>query len=643
MGSWKANGALALLTLLTFAERGYSFGRVDHLFYLPFIQKWSDPALFPHDFVVGGGLARSSPTWTLLGAMARFVDIQVLCLLLYALVTFLCLYYIYRTALFLWGDAPSAWLAVILWTPVHRIPETGFSGYLTARLIGTLIGLALLNYFLRKDLLKWAGALAAGVVLYLLMVVPLGGGIAAWAVWKRRWRDLFGLLAAAAMGSLALFAFWWKTGYPMAGEVVYSGDWYDLLRHVMPELFPAAWNLDVWLRLFLYAAGFFIVWTWALERRASREAGTVLYLGGALVVLGSAGAVVAAFWPLTTLVQLSLHRGFLYVAGLFLTGLGGLVTRVVDPEGGAGRRKPQPLLWIAGVSCLACWIANDVKMQVVGLVLLAALAWAPSLSTRMEGVVSRWNPGERAIACLGLLGLGLLVADRMDLSLVSLQRVCLIVAAGLIALATRELWGAMSRPFALHVGLATALLALAVLSPADNALWWLVRFPELRAYYHWTAPDRTRAAVGHGVRESEFREVEELVRSEVPKDAVVIVRPDWDDFRWRTRRSAFVTWKDRSVTLRSRQLAQAWRDRIKEIRGFEADSYTGNSQLALTPEEVVEISRRHAGEHVDYVVTSARYPFPLVGRRGRYFLYRIPGPEAPGEAGGPVPLGDRSE
>lgn len=111
----------------------------------------------------------------------------------------------------------------------------------------------------------------------------------------------------------------------------------------------------------------------------------------------------------------------------------------------------------------------------------------------------------------------------------------------------------------------------------------------------------------------------------IPREATVIVPPSWENFRERSRRSSFVTWKDRGPVTISRQYALYWLERMNRLRAFPNGDFSRfDDGLQLTAEEVREISQTYQAIHLDYIATSRTYPFPLLAEVGRFRLYRIP-------------------
>jgi hypothetical protein len=131
----------------------------------------------------------------------------------------------------------------------------------------------------------------------------------------------------------------------------------------------------------------------------------------------------------------------------------------------------------------------------------------------------------------------------------------------------------------------------------------------------------------------------ELVKSLVPMDGTVIVPPDWMDFRLRTLRSPFVTYKDRAPALYDEAYAREWMRRIEAVRGFENDAWKPDPGLRLTAKEVVAIRRNFERAQVRHIVTMRKYNFRVLGRAGRYALYEIPEEPPAGPEGLPVRRG----
>jgi hypothetical protein len=631
------HGALGLATAAAILCRGYYFAQEDQSLYLPFVLTWNDPSLFPSDILLHQGFAKLSGTWVGVSLLARVVDLETLCLLLYILASYLVLWLTYRTALTWWGDRPSAWLAVVLWIPAFRVPGVAndtFDNYFTHRLVGTIFGMVIVGAVLQHR--KLAGGIGAflGGVGHLISVVPVTGGGALAALVRRRWALAAWLTGGLTLAVLSLLVL--RGG--VTGEWRYTGPWREAVVLADSELFPHLWLSGFWPELATYGAAFFGLYAWRRCMGVARSAeDDAFFMGVGLLLAAALGWLGSALF-LVPIVQLCLFRGVLFLMWLLALYLAGVLAPLLQDG-----RWPVVLAaaWVVG-----SWLAGHVSLALLSIPAFVAAARWSQLRTwaahRLRGV--------RGVLAL-VLGLAVVIWGG-DLLFVlfafdagqwfrwkGAEFFALAFALSFVLLRFMK-----PRRFRapLPLALSAALAMAVVLVPPQTLVAW-VPLPSgagFRAFYG------SRIGLGLVKRAARVREstqraaMADLVRESVPEDSTVLVPPDWQAFRVTALRSPYVTFKDGALSEFDRAYAQEWSRRLLAVRG--ANRTQGRLVLdpaaELTDAEMLALGRREVGLHLDYAVTARECALPLVGSAGGLWLYRLPtgaGPAGPtGEPGG---------
>ncbi len=616
------HGALLAATGAAILCRGYYFGKEDQALYLPFVLKWNDPTLFPHDPLLQQGFAKLSGTWAGVSLLARVLDLQTLCLLLYILASYLVLWLTYTTALAWWEDRPSAWLAVVLWIPTFHVPGVAndtFDDYFTHRLVGTIFGMAVIGAVLQHR--RWRGGIYAflGGIGHLVSVVPaVGGGVLA-ALSRRRWKSAAWLAGGLALAVLPLLVL--KGG--VSSEWRYTGQWRDLVVLADSELFPHLWLNGAWPGLAVYVAAFFGLYVWRKRHGMARSTeDDVFWVGVGIILAAAAGWLASAlFW--IPLIQLCLFRGFLFLMWLVALYLAGTLAPLLQDV-----RWPVVVAaaWVAG-----SWLSGHFSLAVLGVpVLVAAGGWH-----RLNAWAAHHWAGKRGVIVL-VLGVVMIFwggdllfylfgfnaeewFHQKGAELFALAFVLFFALLRLIRLKGSRV------PFALVLSAAFAMAV--VLVPPQALVAW-IRLPanaEIRAFYG----PRIGTGVAKGVarrREAAQRlTMAALVRERVPKDSAVLIPPDWMEFRADALRSPYVTFKDGAPSEFERAYAEGWFHRL--LAAHAVNRAGGRLVLdpaaELTDEEMLDLSQKEAASHLDYAITRRECGFPLLGRAGDLRLYQI--------------------
>lgn len=628
---WMATGAAILC-------RGYYFGKEDQALYLPFLLKWNTPSLFPNDLLLRQGFPQLSGTWFGVSFLSRVLDLQTLCLLLYILASYLVLWLTYRTALAWWGDRSSAWLAVVLWIPTFHVPGVAndtFDDYFTHRLVGTIFGMAVIGAVLQHR--RRAGGISAflGGLGHLISLVPVvGGGVLA-TLARRRWISSLWLAGGLALAVLPLLLL--RGG--VSGDWRYTGQWRELVMLADSELFPHLWMRGYWPDLAVYVTAFFGLYAWRKRRGVARSVEDDAFWVGTGVVLAAAVGWLASalFW--ISLVQLCLFRGFLFLMWLLAIYLGGILAPLL-----------QDVRWpvvLAGAWAAGSWLSGHFTLAVLSVPIFAAVALWPRLRT--------WAAlhlrGARGILSLALSLAVILWGEDLMFYLFGFNagewfhwkgaELFALTFAVLFSLLRLIRPNRFRAPFPLALSAAFA-MAVALVPPQALVAW--VPLPTsagFRAFYG--------SRIGLGLVRGATRRRERaqrsamaaLVRESVPDDSSVLVPPDWQEFRVTALRSPYVIFKDGAPSEFDRAYAEGWFRRLVAVHAVKK---TGGRLVLdraaeITDAEMVALSRKEAGSHLDYAVTAKECDLPLLGRAGDLRLYRLQSTPTPPLADSTLPPG----
>lgn len=626
------HGILALATLLAIIYRGYHFGKEDQNLYLPFILHWNDPSLFARDPLLVLDYARQSLTWFFLSALSQWVSLEVLCLLLYVACSYLVLLLTFKTALLWWSDERTAWLAVALWIPTYEVPgvcNNTFDDYFTTRILGTVIGMALL-YAVLKNRARAAGALSfLGGVAHIISGAPVLAGVLLAATVRGAWKVVAwaggGFFAAAAVVMLlgggrgnipALFA-------------RYEGEWLDTVLWADRELFPHLWGTLIWHTLATYILLFFCLYAWRRWRGIAKGLEHDVFWVCAGIVLCSLVGWVGSVLHLALLVQFCLFRGyafFMWLLALYLAGV--LASLLWDRHW---------LLALSGAWLAGCWISGRIDLGVLAIPVIAFAMNADRAKRLIANLCSKkWSGTSKmcgAAACLAIIFWGdeiLLYGFGFDASEWFIAKSSYYQVVALVCLfAIAKKARLIERPSCVPLALLGVMTGSLLVAPSPSMAEFMGTSRTLRHLYGPRCATAFVAGASQRRTRLELEPFYDLVRDKVPRDSSVLVPPNWMEFRFRSHRSPYVTFKDGAPAEFSQAYALDWMRRIRRIGGLKyADGRAVlDPTLDLSQEEVETLAEEERGLSLDYLATTREYSFPLEGQAGKLKLYRIAGAE----------------
>lgn len=612
---------LSACTALAMIVRGYGFGVEDQVLYLPFVEHWNDPALFPHDYLLTLSWAKESLTWPIVALAGRWAGLPAVFLILQVIATFLGFYFLFRTANLLWQSQRAAWLSVLLWIPAFDVPGSGittFDSYFTTRSVGMVAAAGAFYLFLKGRETGAACLLGAGAFFHVLDIVPPAAGMALALVLERRWRELgrFGLIVSGACAGLLTYSRMLGIRHDL--WAVYSPDELELFWRKLPDLFPQAWGFSTWLGLVLYLAACGLAYLVHRRRGGMPRHESRLFVVCLGVSLLAGVGMVGAWFGVALLAQLSLVRGVLWVLYALDLWFAAEVLRWLD--------RPELRLRLVGALLMATWLMGAVGAHSIAVAILAALAFSADPSTPVNHSARAPLGRPLLFALLMLLVLEaywMIVLPPLGLNREANALPAAVILMGITALivALPRGIGAVVKPWVLGacVGvvfmlLPTDFMVSSLQGPPFLATW----LPSLRTAY-------ARHLSNREAKES-ARAMVALVKKAVPKDATVVVSPRWMTFRLEAGRSSFVTFKDRCGALYDRGFYGEWRRRMSLIRAYRPGSWEMDDRLDLSEDELMALSRAYAPIHLDYIVTTRRYNLPEVGAAGGMVLYKITPP-----------------
>ncbi len=635
-GWLKTQFLLLAATGLSVLCRGYAFGREDQNLYLPFVLRWLDPALFPHDLLLSQTFARKSMTWMVLGWLSRRFDLDVLCLVLWMGASYGVLYLTYKSALAWWKDERAAWVAVALWIPTYPVPGVAnptFDDYFTTRVLGTLCGMGMIYAVLRLRPAAAAGWTVAGGLAHIISVAPVAVGVSLFLALKRRWRGVVGIAAGLALAAIVVI---WLGGVgPGVGPMArYTPEWLRAVLLADPEIFPHRWSAPVWYDVALYTLPLLGIYAWRRRTGAVREGeGTAASVGAGILACQLPGVAGSAL-GIVLVVEFCFLRATLFTMWLLALYLGGLLPAALAekrwaPAAGAA--------WVAG-----SWIAGAPGLALLAVPLLAWPKVGKALGERFGGRIGAgWGAGILAGVLAALLwsdkilfyAFGLNAPEWFESRGASFRAMVFAVA---LVLAWIMGWTARARTLPYAAG--GALILTMLLSPTPAASVWINSIPGARSLYGPRAGVTFVAGAARRRGEPEREAMAALVREQVPQDATVLVPPDWMTFRLLAHRSPYVTYKDGAPAEFDRAYAAEWMRRMGRIRAFSGAGGLSRQDptLNLSEDEVRSLAREERPLDLDFLVTGREYPgLQALGEAGGLRLYRIPVERPDAAAAGP--------
>jgi hypothetical protein len=280
---------LALLfgPLVTANSAGYRFGISDQAFYIPAIDLWRSPDLFPRDRLLLEPQARLTVIDETFGWICRVTGLS---LELVFLVAYAGTIVVFAAGVALVGRSlfRSPWAIVGLMVALslrHRIPETAantFEGYFHPRVLAFALGLVGIGLFLHGGR-RWALAVAA----FAVAVHPTTGGwfvvwlgAAAWVTASVRTRWIAGVVGAIVPLVVAVIA----REAVMPRLAVMDPAWtaaFSSRDYVFPT---SSWSVGTWLTLLVAPAIVLAVSRWR-QRTGDLSAAEGAIVVGALSLL----------------------------------------------------------------------------------------------------------------------------------------------------------------------------------------------------------------------------------------------------------------------------------------------------------------------------------------------------------------------
>jgi len=616
---------LALWTGLALLYRGYAFAVGDQNLYLPFVLHWNDPTLFPHDYLFWLRFPRESFVWVAVAWLARFMDLQSLMLAANLAVSYLTLWAAFRLGLAWFEDRRAAWVAVLLWTPVYELPGSGqntVDPYLTTRNIAYMLAMFGLAALIRSRPGRVVFSFCAATLIHLISVAQAVGAAALIYLMEKQYKRL----AALVLGLVpcVLLILWWAGKAPGLHDMqgFYDPEWYAISSRGAACLFPECWTPRPWQHIFGYLLAYTGMTVYLRSRGRWGRSGRVGFCLVLSAVLLGLVSVWGAFFRMVLPVQLSLMRGCLFLILVATFTLVPLVTGLLTE-----RRWPFVVL---GALSAGAWMSDNALFQVAG----AALAVVTAESREPRPAVVKFAGRVRALGRPGFLAgamvaLGLYALDfyfsifpnlAKPSAQVQFRTVVFAAVAGAGLLLLAPWFSARGLPVALFI----AFVVLCAVQPGRFAVETFGRTHGVQWFYRYS---RSKAMLWY--RYTPLPPVRDLmakaVSAHVPRDATVIVPAGWDSFRLMTHRSSFVTLEDMIPAEFNRAYAMEWRSRFNALYGPQAylsyDSLMGASDMGEAA--LLDLRGRYRDLHLDYIVTTKQYDFPLIAREGGWSLYEM--------------------
>jgi hypothetical protein len=274
--------ALVFGTLVTANSAGYRFGISDQAFYIPAIDLWRWPDLFPRDRLLLEPQARLTVIDEAFGWICRVTGLSLEPVFFLA---YTCTIVVFTAGVALVGRSlfRSPWAIAILTVALslrHRIPETAantFEGYFHPRVLAFALGLVGIGLFLHG-----ARRTALTVSALAVAVHPTTGGwflvwlgAAAWVMASIRTRWIIGISGAVMMLAIALLA-----REELAARLTIMDPAWIAAFSGRDYVFPtSSWSVGTWLALLVGPAIVLAVSTWRRRTGDSSPSERAIALG----------------------------------------------------------------------------------------------------------------------------------------------------------------------------------------------------------------------------------------------------------------------------------------------------------------------------------------------------------------------------
>jgi hypothetical protein len=559
-----------LLALASIELVGYRYGDSNHGITVPILKSLIDPSLYRWDAVVATGDRFPTLFYRILASLLPDTGAVPAAFFPLYIASIAATYAgVYRIGRFCGGPAAGL-LAMLAAIPVRAgiATDTLYRVHFSHSLVASALAIWAIVWFLEGRRLLPLLVLSLGAYNHLLfsayVLAPclLVVVVEAPQVGRRR------TLQRLAAGSLPLlpFAYWaLSRGTPMTPE------WLELLRlrssfHSFPSYFGASLPAAA----FLLALG-----TLSLSRQPREKRRLLALFFAAFAALFVLGTIFTEVFPLKAVLQLQPHRSWRFLV-LLLYGL-------------------------AAEGIVAGWRAGGAA-RVVALVTAAIL-----VDTRLEPLLP--------FAVFLQAGLGRPAPAGWAR---------LLAAASLVGLADwdgpRLEWTPTDYPFATLVhptlrGAAAIGVVLAMGRQASRLARPLVAAAALLATLFWLGPD-TYARKRLKWETGSWREVQDWVRLNTPKDAILLTPPQETGFRVFSERSIVGEWKDGTQQYFDDAFATEWGSRMEMV---------GHDGFARLDDQVlIAIASRYRATHV---VIPPRRKHPALRelyRNPHYVVYAVP-------------------
>lgn len=316
--------ALALMmTVFTFAAiniNQYLYGIDNQTFKIPFLKKFLNPNLYPHDPLVEQGIYFYTFFWKALGLLIHYLSIKmtVLFFLVHGVSLFFIFLAVYCLANLLFRSENVALLATffLLFSKDLIGGDATIYRVLDSAMVARPILLFAMYYFLKDRFLRSYMLQGAAFLIHPLSAVYmiLILGILSLVNMKRISLKRFSICVAALI-LLMSPSLIWKMLYSPASLNLFAADpkWVELLRlRSSHHLFPFSWEKGTILQTGLYLLAFLVSWKRKPEWRYHRM---IVYSSLTMFFLWGAATIFSEWWPVPIILQLQFFRSsyFLYI------------------------------------------------------------------------------------------------------------------------------------------------------------------------------------------------------------------------------------------------------------------------------------------------------------------------------------------
>lgn len=280
---------ILLLSIVAFFSHGYQFGVSDQEIFIPYILKFTDPALFKGDILFDQHSASSSFFYPFMGFLAKYVDIELLFFLGFILFQFIFFIATYQLSKTLLSSKNLAYLSLLPFFLPKFIGGTStltydiFFGY---RSIGLIFLIFYLKYLFEKKFVKSAFIAPIGMWFHPLSIIPSLFLLPILAIKSKVKPEV--IFKSILLFIVLIMPLIFLSNLDFVSQLSYFKDnnWLSIIKFRDDYLFISSWSWRGWAALGMYLIIFILLGN-KLRSKIRNIASIIVLVSFAVFVLNS--------------------------------------------------------------------------------------------------------------------------------------------------------------------------------------------------------------------------------------------------------------------------------------------------------------------------------------------------------------------